>query len=223
MQVLVDVGAGTGISARQFALFKLKVIGIEPNDDMREQAIKNIVPSMTNCPTYLKGSAENTGLPNATANSVVAAQAFHWFNKQQALQEFHRILKPNGWVILLWNERDESDKFTAAYGDLIRSLPDTNGIESSRIQAGHALLQSLLFENTDSKRFTNTQSLDESGLIGRAFSISYAPRDEAAMTKYKEALRKLFKHFQKDGRVTLCYETTVYLGQRRSECRETMK
>src|SRR5215469_5985255 len=89
--VVVDVGSGTGISSRLFALRGLMVIGIEPNDDMRRQAEAEPFAG-TQPPTYRAGRAEATGLPDGIADLVLSAQAFHWFEPAPALAEFRRIL-----------------------------------------------------------------------------------------------------------------------------------
>src|SRR5947209_19187036 len=117
--VLVDVGCGTGISSRLFAARGIRVTGIEPNADMLCQAERELLSAGTPLPTYREGRAEATGLPEASADAVVAAQAFYWFQPEAALREFHRVLKPAGWAGLLWNTRDESDPFTSAYGAVV--------------------------------------------------------------------------------------------------------
>ena len=122
--VVVDVGCGTGICSRLFAERGLTVIGVEPNNAMRRRAEATPCPAGPP-PRYRDGAAEATGLPDATANCVVAAQAFHWFDAGAALREFHRLLKPSGWVALLWYERDEADEFTRGVGDVIRTAPTT--------------------------------------------------------------------------------------------------
>ena len=118
--LLVDVGSGTGISARQFAERGLRVIGIEPNADMRAVAQAEPGPPGNPMPTYRDGKAEATGLADQSADAVLAAQAFHWFDPGSTLAEFQRILRPGGWVVLMWNERDETDPFTAEYGTIVR-------------------------------------------------------------------------------------------------------
>jgi SAM-dependent methyltransferase len=211
--VLVDVGCGTGISSRLFAARGLRVIGIEPNEEMQARAAAEPQPG-GNAPEYRSGSAEETGLPDGGAECVLAAQAFHWFDAARALAEFHRILRSGGWVTLLWNERDESDPATAAYGAVVRTGPGAAAVEGPRGQAGEALLRSPLFTQARRVVVSHEQVVDEEGLLGRAFSASYAPREPAAVAVFSEALRAVFAAHQREGRFVLRYQTSVYLGRR---------
>jgi SAM-dependent methyltransferase len=211
---LVDVGAGTGISARLFARRGIPVLGIEPNNEMRTKAEAESLPDGVPLPQYRTGSAEATGLPDSCANAVLAAQAFHWFDPAAALAEFHRLLRPGGAVALMWNERDEADPFTAAYGDVIRTEPEAVAVEKTRGTAGEPLLHSALFCDAVRESFRNGQVLDEEGLLGRAMSASYAPREPEAIEIFLRALREVFAAYQREGTVTLCYVTTVYLARR---------
>lgn len=136
---MADVGCGTGISSQLFAEHGLQVIGVEPNHDMRQKAaeiIERIKPPGQL--RLLNGTAENTTLEDSSVDAVLCAQAFHWFDAELALKEFHRILKPGGWTVLIWNERDESDHFTRAYGDAFRKLSEIDKVEAQAWHFGHS-------------------------------------------------------------------------------------
>src|SRR5262249_11653324 len=155
-----------------------------------------------------RGRAEETGLPAAAADVVLAAQSFHWFEPSAALAEFHRVLKPGGMLALVWNERDESDACTAAYGDVIRTAPDAKLMEHGRQSAGEVLGRSPLFTDVETLVLAHRQQLDRHGLFGRAMSVSYAPRDAAAIDSWRATLDAVFDHYQQAGLVTLLYQTT---------------
>ena len=214
--VVVDVGAGTGISSRLFALRGPTVLGIEPNDDMRRRAEAEPFAGVRP-PTYRAGRAEATGLSDGVADLVLSAQSFHWFEPATALAEFRRILKTDGWVALMWYERDDGDEATAAVSEAFAALPDSARVEGPRQQAGAALLSNPLFEAGEQQSFGHAQRLDRDGLLGRAFSASYAPREPRAAAAFAAALHDVFDRYQQDGFFTLCYRTTVYMARRRRQ------
>jgi ubiquinone/menaquinone biosynthesis C-methylase UbiE len=211
--ILVDIGSGTGISSRLFAKYVFKVIGIEPNEDMRNEAKSNIENNneYSNI-EYMDGTAEQTGLADTSVDAIICAQAFHWFNPEIAMLEFKRILKNDGWVVLLWNERDENDKFTAEYGNLIRKLPETKSVEVPRGKSGLALLTSNLFCKQEKTIFANEQILNKEKLLARAFSASYVPKTGKLAESFKNELIALFHKYQKDDSIVLKYETAVYFA-----------
>ena len=211
--LLVDVGCGTGISSRLFAARAVPVVGIEPNDDMRAQA-EATPPEGGPAPEYRKGTAETTGLPDGCATAVLAAQAFHWFDAPAALAEFRRVLRPGGHVALVWNDCDTDDLCTAAYKAAVGTWPGAGGGGEYTLSSD-ALYRSPLFEAAECVPFRNEQELDEEGLLGRAFSASYAPREPAAVAVFTRRLREVFAARQQDGKVTLRYVTSVYLARRR--------
>jgi SAM-dependent methyltransferase len=209
--LIVDLGAGTGIASRAFASRGFRVIGIEPNEEMRAQALCRPGGQAVN---YQGGSAEATRLPSEIADLVLAAQAFHWFKPEQALEEAYRILKERGCIALLWNERDEKDPFTALYGDVIRSFPHARDVESGRQQAGNRLFESTRFRDARRNEFEHCQNVALNELIGRAFSASYAPRDPVLAERAQDDLRQLFRAQEKDGCVVIRYRTSVYVARR---------
>jgi len=191
------------------------VLGIEPNDAMRTQAESAPPPAGGVAPRFQPGRGEATCLPDGAAAVVLSAQAFHWFDAPAALREFRRILRPGGWVALMWNERDELDPFTAAVGDVMRTLPDTAAVEGPRARANQPLLDSPLFQEAQVRHFGSEQVMDEEGLLGRMLSASYAPREPAAVEAFTAAMRQVFGRFQQEGKVTLRYETAVTVARRR--------
>jgi ubiquinone/menaquinone biosynthesis C-methylase UbiE len=215
--LLADVGCGTGISSRLFAARGVPVVGIEPNDEMRQRAEQVAAEPGWAKLEYRAGQAEATGLPDASVAAVLAAQAFHWFDPQRALGEFHRVLRPGGWVALMWYERDESDPFTAGYGDLLRRHSDASAVEAKRLRAGEAVLLCPLYEERGRHDLTSSQDLDEDGLVGRAFSASYVPQKGPAASALETDLRQLFRNAQLQGQVVLRYQTSVYLGRKKVE------
>jgi ubiquinone/menaquinone biosynthesis C-methylase UbiE len=95
--LVVDVGSGTGLSTAIWGERAERVIGIEPNADMRTQAIRKVEdhPSAAHI-EYREGVAHRTGLPDGCADIVTAAQAFHWMEPMATLAEIARILRPGG-------------------------------------------------------------------------------------------------------------------------------
>ena len=118
--VAADVGAGTGISSRLLADRGMKVIAIEPNTAMRKAAQEHSLVE------FHDGSAEDTKLPDNSVDLVTCFQAFHWFNPQPTLEEFARILKSQGKLAAVWNNRDRHDEFTSEYSNLTKKASNSN-------------------------------------------------------------------------------------------------
>ncbi len=95
-----------------------------------------------------------------------------------ALKEFHRILKPEGWTVLIWNERDESDHFTRAYGDAFRKLTEIDKVEAKHGAWYANCLHLGVFPPAKANSLSlKTKHSDRESLILRAFSASYAPKE----------------------------------------------
>ena len=100
---VLELGAGTGKLSRLLAPRAGPYLGVEPVPGMRDQfrASNGAIP-------LVGGIAEMLPLRAASFDSVVAAQAFHWFDVPRAMAEMHRVLRPGGTVGLVWSVRDES-------------------------------------------------------------------------------------------------------------------
>ena len=203
-RVAADVGAGTGISARQLAARGVSVHAIEPNAEMRAAAAPH------ERVTWHAGTAESTGLESAGMDLVLCAQAFHWFRVPDALAEFHRILKPGGRLAVMWNTRDRSDALTRGYTDAIAAVEGEDPMERMRFEA-QAVATGGFFMAPAELRFPHAQVLDRAGLVGRATSASYVPKDGERFTRLKAMLDELWeRHHDAGGNVTLRYVTKVF-------------
>lgn len=203
-----DIGAGTGISAALLADRAVHVTAIEPNAAMRAQADPN--PLIT----WLDATAERTTLDAASMDLVLCAQAFHWFDADAALREFHRVLRPAGRVALVWNDRDESDPFTRTYSDLLRVASNHNPAMENHTRP-EPLFASPLFTRARAIEFPSAQPLDADAVIGRAMSASYAPKSGPEHDALVRGLHAAHARFaDASGVAHLRYTTRVFLADR---------
>jgi ubiquinone/menaquinone biosynthesis C-methylase UbiE len=210
--VVADVGSGTGILSELLLKNGNEVIGVEPNDAMRNAGAE----LMRAYPKFrsVAASAEATTLPPASVDLITAGQAFHWFDAPAARSEFARVLKPNGFVVLIWNDRRlNSTAFLKDYELFLKEF----GTDYANVQqfdsASHiaSFFAPMSFKQKD---FPNRQEFDFAGLKGRVLSTSYTPEPgHAKFEPMMEALDKLFISHQDDGIVAFEYDTKVYYGQ----------
>jgi ubiquinone/menaquinone biosynthesis C-methylase UbiE len=127
-----DVGAGTGIWTRILAARGLhSVVAVEPNDDMRGQGLET---SRDTAVAWRKGSAEATGLPDGSVDLVTMASSFHWADFDKACDEFHRILRPRGVFVALWNPRfiEANPLLVEIEAQITKLKPDIRRVSSGR-------------------------------------------------------------------------------------------
>jgi SAM-dependent methyltransferase len=210
--VIVDVGCGTGLVAKIFLENGNQVIGVEPNRAMR-QAGEQFLASFRNF-RMIDGTAEATTLPGRCADFVIAGQAFHWFQPQATRVEFARIVKPEGWVVLIWHDRDlESTPFLRAYEDFLRRhATDYSTVAHNKV-ANYEALKQFYFPNRMQVIIQATQQrFDLQGLRGRLLSSSYAPREGPAAEAMLKELPELFAAHAQDGQVIFEYWSRIYYG-----------
>ena len=130
---VVDLGAGTGKLTRSLVALGHRVTAVEPLPEMLAH-LRDAVPEVT----AVEGGAEAIPLPDASADIVTVAQAFHWFDHGPALDEIARVLRPGGRVALIWNVRDEGEEWVTELSDAMvgRTGVDTGAadpIEASEL------------------------------------------------------------------------------------------
>lgn len=135
-----DVGAGTGIWTRMLARAVRHVDAVEPNDDMRAHGVRDCAGLAI---TYRAGSAEATGLADASVDLVSMASSFHWADFDRATREFHRILRPGGRFVALWNPRHlEANPLLVGIEAELRALAP----EMKRVSSGNSGITETLTE-----------------------------------------------------------------------------
>jgi len=212
VSIIADIGSGTGILSELFLTHGNTVYAVEPNDEMRSTAEKELA-TFSNFKS-VRGTAEDTTLPAKSIDFVTAGQAFHWFNADKAKLEFSRILKSSGWVVLIWNIRTGSSRFNQAYEQIVSKYA---ALPYSR----HDPKDKELSENLNTflgdyvqETFRNSQALDYEGLLGRVLSSSYISLLEDS--KYQlmvSDLRTLFNEHQERGFVQIEYDSEIYCSQ----------
>ena len=212
--VIADVASGTGIWTRLLLENGNPVFGVEPNTEMREAGERLLAafPKFTS----VAGTAEATTLPDESVDFVTAAQAGHWFDRERARREFVRILKPGGWLVLLWNERvTDSTKFLRDYEQLLLTYgTDYQDVRHEHTsEAIHEFFDPAPFEE---RVFDMRQEFEYPGIEGRLLSSSYAPGPEHPRYKAMlNELRRIFDACAVDGRAVFEYKTRLYFGQMR--------
>lgn len=204
--IIADIGSGTGICTKMFLDNGNTVYAVEPNNDIRQVA-ENSFESYVNFHS-IDGSSESTKLQSESIDIITVAQAFHWFDPKPTKREFLRILKPNGFVVLMWNNRKfHSDGFIGEYLSIVRRFREKIKIKSD---------ESVMPKFFDSKKvhekvFSNPQIFDLKRLKGELISYSYIPNENhPKFMSMMSEIEDLFNKYNNNGKVVLEYETHLY-------------
>lgn len=209
--VIADIGSGTGILTEMFLVNGNRVFAVEPNEVMRQAAEASLAryPDFTS----VGGRAEATTLAGSSVDFVSAGQAFHWFDATASRDEFRRILRPGGYVALVWNARAYGgDSLMASYEHVLGDFGMGYTTVTHRSHDGD--MDSLFINGREFRSFTHTRQMDFATLWGGFLSASYAPSPgDAIFEPMHTALRDVFAAHHHDGQVTFVYETHLYFGQ----------
>ena len=184
---VIDLGAGTGKLTRLLLESAASVIAVEPVSGMREEFAR-VLPSTE----MIDATAEAMPLEDKSADVVVCGQSFKWFATHQALAEIARVLRPDGELVLVFNNYDPGDPVQAQ----MQAVQDTAANETVEDKPGDdwrdVVLSDTHFALTDELVLANPQTFDREGVIGRARSSSQfarlAPQRQAELLAGLEAL-----------------------------------
>lgn len=208
--LVADIGAGTGMVAEIFLANGNPVIAVEPNADMLGRMRAAFAPPHPDWERLkiVEATAEETTLPSGSVEMVAIGRAFHWFDQDRALEEFRRILKPGGWLVLVAADRDRDPQPAfaeqmAAYEDLLAR----HGTDYVLVRSGYRT-----YERMDS--FLDGELHQEQVRSGRrmgweefrgqilSLSVSRCPEDPE-FPAFEQALREYFDRFAYEGVLTV--------------------
>jgi ubiquinone/menaquinone biosynthesis C-methylase UbiE len=205
-RTVVDVGAGTGKLTRLLVATGARVIAVEPVAEMRAKLVGI---------EALDATAEQLPLPDASADLITVAQAFHWFDLDRALPELHRVLRPGRCLALFWNMRDLDDPLQRGVEELLEPLRES--VTAQQYGAWHRpLAQSPLFGPAETRTFRYAQQFTADDLCDRVASTSFvaamasAEREEL-LARVRALTRGLAETFP------FPYETQIFLIPRSSD------
>jgi len=209
--IVADVASGTGMFTRLLLENGNSVFAIEPNLEMREMGVHQL--EAFSRLVSIAGTAEQTTLRSGSVDFVTAAQAAHWFDLPRARAEFARLLRPEGWCVLIWNERrTASTPFLADYEQLLLSY----GTDYKEVRHEHttAIIDEFFAPAAHRERgFDLRQRFDYEGAAGRLLSSSYAPLEgHSSYEPMMAELQRIFRAHAEDGLVEFEYNTRVFYG-----------
>ncbi|HLA65794.1 MAG TPA: class I SAM-dependent methyltransferase [Candidatus Saccharimonadales bacterium] len=186
---VVDLGAGTGRAALAMAERGWRVTAVEPGHAMLD-VLRARASDAGLLVATRQASAEATGLSPGSVDLVTAAQSFHWFDKERAVAEIARVVRPGGGVALFWNVRDEkASPFVAAYHALLEERfgdADTGRyLQAGRPSGQDATRQAFeglaSFAPLEKVELRHELMMSAEEFLGMAFTASYVralPDDE---------------------------------------------
>ncbi len=209
---IADIGSGTGILTKQLLERGVSVTAVEPNDDMRSKAEHDL--HRFEQFTSINGSAEATTLPANSVDLVIAAQAFHWFDKEEFKLECKRILKHEAMVALVWNSRDFKSPLIKENAEIFKKYcPNFYGFSGGIGEDAEIFNQFFREGKYELKRFPNDLVMDFEAFLGRNLSASYSLKESDKDFKFfVEAIANLFYKYSQNGTIVMPNFTRSYLG-----------
>jgi ubiquinone/menaquinone biosynthesis C-methylase UbiE len=209
--IIADIAFGTGTFTRLLLENGNSVFAVEPNPEMREMGMRQL--DRFERLVAIAGTAEETTLRSASVDFVTAAQAAHWFDLPRAHAEFARILRSQGWCVLIWNERrTASTPFLRDYEQLL--LTYGTDYKEVRHERTTATIDEFFSPTPYQERsFNLRQQFDYEGAAGRLLSSSYAPlAGHPNHAPMMNELQRIFRVHAREGKVEFEYDTRVFFG-----------
>ena len=210
---VVDVGAGTGLLTQGLLQAGYAVLAVEPSEAMRSAADHAL--GRFPCYRSAAGTAEQLPVPEGSVALITAAQAFHWFEVEAARAEFLRVLRPEGQVALVWNDRVRSDPLHQLLDE--RVFGPFGGSKRGALLAHEErdhVPQFFRHGRFDELDWPHQHRLDYAGLLSLVCSRSYMPqRGAPGFDALVECVRQVFDRCAEAGEVVVRYRTVAMIGR----------
>jgi ubiquinone/menaquinone biosynthesis C-methylase UbiE len=209
---VADVGAGTGILSQPFAARGVRLFALEPDLAMLACAQRTLAAYPT--AACIAAWAEALPLPDHCLDLLLVGQAIHWFEPESARREFQRVLKPGGWLAIVWNHPIDST-LNQAMGVLFTAGNGWDATASTSARPPAPPLN-FFFGGEHYQSFTYSAQREESWeqFMGALGSDSHAPDEDHPLYSCLEgAARKVFDQHCHAGVVTVHFATELGLGQ----------
>ena len=209
--LIADIGSGTGKFARHLLERGSEVYCVEPNDDMRQTAEKEL----SGFPNFrsVKGDAENSSLESSCVDFITTAQAFHWFDVSMFRKECKRILRPGGRVFLIWNMRGEKDPLNMEMYEIYKKYcPEFRGFNGG-IRKDDERIREFFGGRNEYISFDHPLFLDRETFIARSLSGSYSLKEgDCDFDGYMASIVDVFYKNSRNGMVTIANQSVAYSG-----------
>ncbi len=208
--VIADIGSGTGKFAKQLLERNSEVYCVEPNDDMRHTAEKELSGFAKF--HSINGDAEFTTLKDRSVDLITTAQAFHWFDVSKFRKECLRIIKGSGKVFLIWNVREEDGLNKELYKIYTRYCHDFKGF-SGGIVKDDPRIKEFFNGRYEYISYDNPLYYDKDRFIARSLSGSYSLKEgDTDYDKYLDAITETFEKYSDNGIITIANRSVAYIG-----------
>ncbi|PWB35389.1 methyltransferase [Pseudomonas sp. SDI] len=208
-----DVGAGVAHLTLMLAARGMQVIAVEPNDAMRHNGVQR-THELANVSWY-EGTGEATGQAAQAFDMVTFGSSFNVCDRQQALEETARILKPRGWFACMWNHRHLDDPVQARIEAIIKERVPGYGYGTRREDQTAVIDASGLFGpvvHLDA-RVTHQQSVAECLEAWR----SHATLERQAGAKFHDVISAIEDYLNSldAASIQIPYSTNIWVAQLR--------